>query len=188
MVTLLAGLESGLVDSRSHFYCPGHTTVAGRRFHCWSRSGHGSVGPVDSLERSCDVFFYELAQKIGIDRIAEMARRMGIGVRPDLPMSAIAEGIAPDREWKRARHGQEWQIGDSINASIGQGYVLASPLQLAVMTARVATGLEVAPRLIRAIDGVALPDPVFPALGLDEGNLKVARAGMDAVMLSLIHI
>lgn len=182
MVTLLAGLESGLVDSRSHFYCPGHTTVAGRRFHCWSRSGHGSVGPVDSLERSCDVFFYELAQKIGIDRIAEMARRMGIGVRPDLPMSAIAEGIAPDREWKRARHGQEWQIGDSINASIGQGYVLASPLQLAVMTARVATGLEVAPRLIRAIDGVALPDPVFPALGLDEGNLKVARAGMDAVM------
>ena len=85
MVTLLAGLESGLINGGSHFYCPGYTTVAGRRFHCWSRGGHGSVGPVQSLERSCDVFYYELAQKIGIDRIAEMARRLGVGVRPDLP-------------------------------------------------------------------------------------------------------
>lgn len=182
MVPLLAGLESGLIDSGTRFFCPGHTTVAGRRFHCWSRGGHGSVAAVASLERSCDVYYYELAQRIGIDRIAEMARRLGIGVRHDLPMSAIAEGIAPDRAWKKARHDQEWQVGDSINASIGQGYVLASPLQLAVMTARVATGLEVKPRLIRAIEGVAEPDPVFAGLGLGEANLRVARAGMDAVM------
>lgn len=182
MVTLLAGLESGLINANSHFYCPGYTTVAGRRFHCWSRGGHGSVGPVQSLERSCDVFYYELAQKIGIDRIAEMARRLGIGVRPDLPMSAIAEGIAPDRAWKKARHNQDWQIGDSLNASIGQGYVLASPLQLAVMTARVATGREVMPRLVRAVDGVAVPVTPFADLGLGESSLRIARAGMDAVM------
>ena len=182
MVTLLAGLESGLINANSHFYCPGYTTVAGRRFHCWSRGGHGSVGPVQSLERSCDVFYYELAQKIGIDRIAEMARRLGIGVRPDLPMSAIAEGIAPARAWKKARHNQDWQIGDSLNASIGQGYVLASPLQLAVMTARVATGREVMPRLVRAVDGVAVPVTPFADLGLGESSLKIARAGMDAVM------
>ncbi|HRO15712.1 MAG TPA: penicillin-binding protein 2, partial [Paracoccus sp. (in: a-proteobacteria)] len=182
MVTLLAGLDAGVIDAGSRFYCPGHTTVAGRRFHCWSRSGHGSVGVIQSLERSCDVFYYELAQKVGIERIAAMARRLGIGVRHDLPMSAIAEGIAPDRAWKRARYDQEWQVGDSINASIGQGYVLASPLQLALMTARVATGRDVRPRLVRAVDGVAVPVQPFAGLGLDEAHLKIARAGMDAVM------
>lgn len=182
MVTLLAGLESGLIDAGTRYYCPGHLTVAGRRFHCWSRGGHGSVAAVVSLERSCDVYYYELAQKIGIDRIGAMARRLGIGVRHELPMSAIAEGIAPDREWKRNRHGQEWRVGDSINASIGQGYVLASPLQLTVMTARLATGREVAPRLIRAVNGVSVPDPQFAELGLREAHLNVARAGMDAVM------
>ena len=184
LVTLLAGLESGLINGNSHFYCPGYTTVAGRRFHCWSRGGHGTVGPVQSLEHSCDVFFYELAQKIGIDRIADMARRLGIGVRPDLPMSAIAEGIAPDRAWKMQRHGQEWQIGDSLNASIGQGYVLASPLQLAVMVARVASGRMVEPRLVRALDGTPQPVPDFAPLGVSEANLRIVRGGMDAVMNS----
>lgn len=182
MVTLLAGLESGFINGGSHFYCPGYTTVAGRRFHCWSRGGHGSVGPVQSLERSCDVFYYELAQKIGIDRIADMARRLGIGVRHELPMSAIAEGIAPDRAWKKAKYDQDWQVGDSLNASIGQGYVLASPLQLAIMTARVATGRAVEPRLVRAVNGTALPVAEFPELGLAEANLKIVRGGMDAVM------
>ena len=182
MVTLLAGLESGLINGGSHFYCPGYTTVAGRRFHCWSRGGHGSVGPVQSLERSCDVFYYELAQKIGIDRIADMARRLGIGVRHELPMSAIAEGIAPDRAWKKAKYDQDWQVGDSLNASIGQGYVLASPLQLAIMTARVATGRAVEPRLVRAVNGTPVPVAEFPELGLAEANLKIARGGMDAVM------
>ncbi|WP_347266349.1 penicillin-binding protein 2 [Paracoccus sp. (in: a-proteobacteria)] len=182
MVTLLAGLESGVINPGSRFYCPGSLQVAGRRFHCWSRGGHGTVNTVQSLERSCDVFYYELAQRVGIDRIAAMARKLGLGVRHDLPMSAIAEGIAPDRAWKRARYNQEWQLGDSINASIGQGYVLASPLQLAVMTARIATGRAVAPRLVRAVDGVVAPVPDWPDLGIGPLHLRTARAGMDAVM------
>ncbi len=182
MVTLLAGLESGVINGGSRFYCPGYLQIAGRRFHCWSRGGHGTMGPVQSLEHSCDVFYYELAQRVGIDRIAEMARKLGIGVRHDLPMSAVAEGIAPDRAWKRAKHDEEWQVGDSINASIGQGYVLASPLQLAIMTARVASGRAIVPRLVRGVDGVAQPVPDFPALDVDPANLKIARAGMDAVM------
>ncbi|QRZ14045.1 penicillin-binding protein 2 [Paracoccus methylovorus] len=184
MVTLLAGLESGVINSGSSFYCPGYTTVAGRRFHCWSRGGHGMVDALHSLEHSCDVYYYELAQRVGIDRIAAMARQLGIGVRHDLPMSAIAEGIAPDRAWKRARYDQEWQVGDSLNASIGQGYVLASPLQLAVMTARVATGRAVSPRLVRAIDGQAEQVPEWPALDIHPLHLRTARGGMDAVMNS----
>jgi penicillin-binding protein 2 len=184
MVTMLAGLEAGVINAGSRFYCPGHTEVGGRRFHCWRRGGHGMVDAIGSLEHSCDVYYYELAQRVGIDRIAVMARRMGIGIRHDLPMSAVAEGIAPDRAWKKARYDQDWQIGDSLNASIGQGFVLASPLQLAVMTARVATGKVVVPRLIRAIDGVPQPVPEFEDLGLDIALLKVARGGMDAVMNS----
>ncbi|MFC3528269.1 penicillin-binding protein 2 [Paracoccus mangrovi] len=182
MMTLLAGLEAGVINPGSRFFCPGYTTVAGRRFHCWSRGGHGMVDAVQSLEQSCDVYYYELAQRVGIDRIAAMARRFGIGVRHDLPMSAITEGIAPDRAWKMARYQQEWQVGDSLNASIGQGYVLASPLQLAVMTARLATGRAVEPRLVKAIDGVSQPVPDWPDLDLNPLNLRTARAGMEAVM------
>ncbi|MDS9468343.1 penicillin-binding protein 2 [Paracoccus sp. MBLB3053] len=182
MVTLLAGLESGVINPGSRFFCPGFTQLAGRRFHCWRRGGHGTVDAIRSLEQSCDVYYYELAQKVGIDRIAAMARRLGIGVRHDLPMSAITEGIAPDRAWKMERYQQEWQVGDSLNASIGQGYVLASPLQLAVMTARVATGKAVIPRLVRAVDGVVQQVPEFEDLGINPLNLRTARGGMDAVM------
>lgn len=182
MVTLLAGLESGVINPGSRFFCPGSLQVAGRKFHCWSRGGHGTIDAVRSLEQSCDVYYYELAQRVGIDRISAMARKLGIGVKHDLPMSAITEGIAPDRAWKRERYGQEWQVGDSINASIGQGYVLASPLQLAVMTARVATGRAVSPRLVKAIDGVPEAVPDWPALDINPLHLRTARSGMDAVM------
>ncbi|MBM3604898.1 MAG: penicillin-binding protein 2 [Alphaproteobacteria bacterium] len=182
MVTLMAGLEAGVINPGSRYFCPGHTELGGRRFHCWRRGGHGTVDAIKSLEESCDVYYYELAQRVGIDRIAVMARKLGLGVRHDLPMSAVAEGIAPDREWKMARHGQSWQIGDSLNASIGQGYVLASPLQLAVMTARIASGREVRPQLIRSIDGVRQTVPDYPPLDISEAALRVARQGMDAVM------
>ena len=182
MVTLLAGLESGVINGGSRFYCPGHTEVGGRRFHCWRRGGHGMMDAVQSLEQSCDVYYYELSQRVGIDRIAAMARKLGVGVHHDLPMSAVAEGIAPDRAWKKARYDQDWQIGDSLNASIGQGYVLASPLQLAVMTARIASGKVIQPRLIRAIDGVPQVAPEFEDLDINPLNLRQARAGMDAVM------
>ncbi|CAM3104087.1 penicillin-binding protein 2 [Paracoccus nototheniae] len=184
MVTLMAGLESGVIDAGTNFYCPGYTTLGNRRFHCWSRGGHGSVNAIKSLEESCDVYFYELAQRVGIDRIAIMARKLGLGVRHDLPMSAVAEGIAPDRAWKQARYGESWQVGDSLNASIGQGYVLASPLQLAVMTARIASGRAIAPQLIRSIDGVRQPVPEAAVLDISESSLRVARLGMDAVMNS----
>lgn len=182
MVTLLAGLEAGVINGGSRFYCPGYTEVGGRRFHCWSRGGHGMMDAVQSLEQSCDVYYYELSQRVGIDRIAAMARKLGVGVPHDLPMSAVAEGIAPDRAWKKARYDQDWLIGDSLNASIGQGYVLASPLQLTVMTARIASGKAVQPRLIRAVDGVPQVSPEFADLDLNPLNLRQARAGMDAVM------
>jgi penicillin-binding protein 2 len=184
MVTALAALEAGVITTQSAVRCPGHYEVGGRRFHCWKGGGHGTVALDRSLTESCDVYYYDVALKVGIDRIAAMGRRLGLGQRHDLPMSAITEGIMPDRAWKQARHGAEWRIGDTVNAAIGQGYVLASPLQLAVMTARIATGRAVVPRLIHSVDGREVPLPPAPALGLTADHLEAVRRGMDGVMNS----
>lgn len=182
MVTALAALEAGVIGAEDTVYCPGYVEVGGRRFNCWKHSGHGRVTVVQSLEQSCDVFFYEVSQKVGIDAISSMARRLGVGVRHDLPMSAVAEGLAPTKAWKQERYGKDWLIGDTINASIGQGYVLASPLHLAVMTSRVATGKAVTPRLVRARDGVEVPVAEAPSLGLEENWLSHVRRGMYDVV------
>lgn len=182
MVTALAALEDGVITPESTFHCPGHYEAGGRKFHCWRRGGHGAVNLERSLMESCDVYYYEVALKVGIDKIAEMGRRLGLGVRHDLPMSAITEGNMPDKAWKLERHQAEWRIGDTINASIGQGYVLTSPLQLAVMTARLASGRAVKPRLVRAIDGQEVPVEPAEPLGLASSNLTPVLNGMVAVM------
>ncbi len=138
-----------------------------------------------SLEQSCDVYYYEIAQRVGIDRISEMAQTHGLGVKFDLPMSAVSEGLAPDKDWKKKKYDKDWLIGDTLNAGIGQGYVLASPLQLAVLTARVATGREVMPRLVRAVDGQdPFPVPEAPSLGLGDASLRFVRQGMFDVVNS----
>ena len=184
MVTALAALEAGVITPETTFHCPGHLEAGGRKFHCWKRSGHGTVVLERSLMESCDVFYYETALKVGIDKIAEMGRRLGLGIRHDLPMSAITEGNMPDKAWKQERYQKEWVIGDSINASIGQGFVLTSPLQMAVMTARIASGRAVVPRLVRAIDGREVPVEPAPSLGLATSNLTAVQGGMVAVMNS----
>jgi penicillin-binding protein 2 len=181
MVTALAALEAGLVTPDETVRCPGHLDVSGNRFHCWRGGGHGSVNLARSLVESCDVYYYEIAQRAGIDRIHAMAGLLGLGQRYDMPLSAISEGLNPSREWKRARRGQEWRIGDTINAAIGQGYVLSTPLQLAVMTARLATGRAVEPRIVRAVNGIERTPPVVPSLGLDERFLREIRRAMYSV-------
>ena len=182
MVTALAALEAGVITPESTFRCPGHLEAGGRKFHCWKRNGHGTVNLERSLMESCDVYYYEVALKVGIDKIAEMGRRLGLGYRHDLPMSAITEGIMPDKAWKQERHQAEWRIGDTINASIGQGYVLTSPLQLAVMTARIASGTDIKPRLVRAIDGREVAAEPASPLGFASSNLASVQGGMVAVM------
>jgi len=117
-----------------------------------------------------------------IDRIAAMARRLGLGVQHDLPLTSVAAGLIPSRSWKLENDRGEWVIGDSLNAAIGQGFVLSSPLQLAVMTARIATGTQISPRLVRSIDGVEQPITGQEPLGLDPANLALVRQGMYDVV------
>ncbi len=178
MVTALAALEDGVVTADETVRCVGHSEVFDVRFHCWRRSGHGNMNLNESLKQSCDVYYYEISQRVGIDKIAAMGRKLGLGERHDLPMSAIRSGIMPDKEWKREARDEEWRVGDTVNASIGQGYVATSPLQLAVMTARIATGRAVKPRLVRSIDGVEQPSGAGESLGLNENNLRRIRRAM----------
>jgi penicillin-binding protein 2 len=178
MVTVLAALDAGVVTPEETVWCPGHMEVSGRRFHCWKRAGHGHMNLETALRESCDVYYYDLALKVGIDAMSAMAEKLGIGVRFDLPMSAVARGRAPTRDWKRENVGQDWVVGDTVNASIGQGFVLTSPLHLAVMTARLAVGRKVEPRLIRSIDGIE--QPIVPAepLGFNENHMRAIRRAM----------
>lgn len=178
IVTALAALEAGVIGLDETVYCPGFMKLGNRRFHCWKRAGHGSVHLTKSLEESCDVYYYEIAQRVGIDKVAEMARRFGIGTGFDLPMSAVTEGLAPDKDWKLKKYGKSWLVGDTLNSGIGQGYVLASPLQLAVMTARLASGRSVTPRLIQAVSGTELPVEPAPELGINPAHLAAVRKGL----------
>jgi len=182
MVTVLAALEAGLITPNETFYCPGHLEVSGRKFHCWKSGGHGNVNLEASLRESCDVYYYELALKAGIDAISDMAFRLGLGVDHNIPMSAVTSGLVPTREWKERVRGTDWVVGDTVNASIGQGYVSSSPLQLAVMTARLASGKMINPRLIKSIDGLAQnTDTRFADLGINENSLRFVRRAMFAV-------
>ncbi len=182
MITAMAALEDGLIGPDETVYCPGHLEVAERKFHCWKRAGHGWVDLQNSLKQSCDVYYYDLALKVGIEKISAMANRFGLGVRHDVPMSAVASGLTPTKEWKARVHGQDWVIGDTVNASIGQGYLLASPLQLAVMTARLASGRAVEPRLVKSIDGIEQPARGGDSMGMNENNLRKMRRAMYEVV------
>lgn len=181
MMVAMAALEEGIIDPDETVYCPGHLKVGTNKFHCWKRSGHGHMNLRKSLKHSCDVFYYEVAQKVGIEKIAAMARRFGLGEQHKLPVSAVSSGLIPNKEWKKRRYQQSWLIGDTVNAGIGQGFVLATPLQLATMTARLASGRAVSPRLIKAIDGVETAGAAPAGLGVSTSSLKAVRDGMFAV-------
>lgn len=142
----MALMEQG-VDPNETVFCGGGLRVGNRVFGCWNRRGHGAVDMARGIYQSCDVYFYAMAQRVGMDPIAEMARRCGMGQEFPLPVTSQFYGTVPDAAWKMKKWGREWQTFDTVNATIGQGYMLSSPLQLAVMASRLATGRHVMPRL-----------------------------------------
>ena len=174
MVVALAALQSGLVTPKTPFHCPGFLELGKGRFHCWHRGGHGKVDLYAGIVQSCDVYFYEVARRVGIDKIATMARRLGFGRPLGIDLPGELSGLMPDKAWKRRRFDQPWQIGETLIAGIGQGYVLATPLQLAVMMARLVNGGKaVVPTLVKKP-----PSPEgIPSMGIDSTNLaSVIRA------------
>jgi penicillin-binding protein 2 len=152
MVVALAALEKGVISSESEIYCSGETKLGNATFHCWKKGGHGTANLKKGISQSCDVYFYEIAKRTGIERIAEMARRLGFGARLGLDLPGEKPGLIPSDEWKKLVIGAPWQQGETLLAGIGQGYVLTTPLQLAVMTARLVNGgVAVTPHLTRDI-------------------------------------
>lgn len=185
MVTAMAMLEDGVINSNSTAYCPGHYDYGTDRFHCWKGSGHGWVSIVSALAESCDTFFYEYSTELGIDKIADMARRFGFDQKFDVNLPEERAGLMPDKRWKQGYIGQKWQPGETIVASIGQGYILATPLQLAVMTSRLVNGgLAVKPWIVGAIGDDAMEQQKAPSMGLNPKNLELVKKGMNAVVMA----
>ena len=181
MITALAALEAGAIGPSTRISCPGYMSLGSARFHCWREHGHGAVNVVEALEQSCDVFFYEAARRIGVDAVSAMGRRFGLGGVLGLDLPGELPGLMPTREWKRARFKQQWHKGETLVNGIGQGYVLATPLQLAVMAARLANGgRAVTPWFARA-GLAAMPSPP-PLVGVSKANLELVVKGMHDVV------
>ncbi len=172
----LALLESG-VDPHARVYCSGAMRVGTGVFHCHKKSGHGPLDLKNAIMQSCDIYFYEMIRRLGYDRVAPIARMVGLGQKFDLPFSTQRFGTVPDSAWKLKKYKDDWTVADSLNASIGQGYVLANPLQLAVMASRIASGRHLRPSI--------LASQVFhdaPTLPLKSENLAIVRDAMFGVV------
>jgi penicillin-binding protein 2 len=187
MVVALAALERGVILPSATVFCPGFTRLGKARFHCWKRGGHGNVDLSRAITESCDVYFYEIARRTGIDRIAAMATRLGLGQALDLDLPGEKDGLVPTRDWKRATMDEPWHMGETLISGIGQGYLLATPLQLAVMTARLVNGgYAVTPHLTR--DAVSprttapRPAPRYKSLGLSSWHLNIVNEATKAVV------
>lgn len=186
MIVAMAALEQGAITPEQTVFCKGHTQLGSHRFHCWENRGHGAMDMVQAIAQSCDVYFYDIARRIGVDRIADMARRLGLAEATGIGLGGERDGLMPTEAWKRATLGEPWQQGETFNIGIGQGYVLTTPLQLAVMSARLATGLAVEPVITRQVmlDGsvVQRPPQAFEPLNIDPAHIAVARRGMYEVL------
>jgi penicillin-binding protein 2 len=144
----------------------------------------------NGIKNSCDVYFYEVARRLGIDKISAMAERLGLGYETGIPLPGERSGLVPTAGWKIATYGESWQLGETLITGIGQGFMLTTPLQLALMTARLATGTEVIPRLVRAmgtnVEGIAEASPLRQLpLGFDPAHLAIVHDGMNAVVNEL---
>jgi penicillin-binding protein 2 len=184
MAVGLAALQSGAMTAEDRIVCPGYIDLGDTRFHCWKKGGHGALDMRGGLKNSCDVFFYDAARRAGIDAVANVANKFGLGTDLAVDLPGGRSGLIPTREW-RQKHHRHWGPADTIISGIGQGVILATPLQLATYVSRIATGRAVVPHVTRSIGG-QVPSGVapaeYPVLDIPEEALALARAGMFAVV------
>ena len=177
MAVALAALESEVISYKSNFFCSGFKEFGNMKFHCWAKHGHGSINLSQAIERSCDVFFYELGLKVGIEKISNMLKRLGLGNFSNVELNETLEGLIPNKKWKFKQTGLKWTPGETINASIGQGYMLVSPIQLATMTARIANAkYAVEPTLLLE------NKQNFRKLNINPNHLKFVKNAMNNVV------
>ncbi len=181
MIVALAALEAGIIKSDEKIFCNSKYQIGNSTKYCWKRKGHGHVNMVEAIAGSCDVYFYEVAGRVGIDKIHEMAARFGLGKKFGIDIPGERNGLNPSKGWKMATRGLRWQGGDTANVGIGQGDVLVTPLQLCVMTSRMVNGGKaVSPSiLLSEKDSIAAVPEVIP---YNRQNMKIILDGMDAVI------
>lgn len=187
MIVALAGLDGKTIKQTDRVFCAGHLTLGNRDFHCWKKGGHGLMDLNSALTQSCDVYFYELAKRTGIKRISDMAKRFGLGSTLGIELPGERQGLVPDKEWKVSVLGETWQKGETLVVGIGQGFLLTTPLQLAIMTARIANGgIAVLPKLVREKqrDGqrIVMERKPYVAMKLSPTHLAIVRRGMSDVI------
>ena len=189
IITAMAGLEEGLINPHTTIHCPGYYGFGNTTFRCWRKRGHGQVELKKAIRESCDVYFYHLAERLGVNRIASYAMRSGLGAPLGVGLDNEKGGVIPTEEWKRKRFGQKWFKGETISVGIGQGYVLTTPVQLASMIATVANGGTLyQPRLVRRIrdsNGKVLreyPSRVIRKTGIHPETYRLVREGLLAVV------
>lgn len=180
IVVALAALEAGIINENTRFNCKGVMTLGQHKFHCWKHSGHGSINVVEALKYSCDIYFYEVALKLGIEKIANMARLLGFENTFHLGFDNMQKGLMPDKTWKEKRFGEKWQQGETVIAGIGQGYVLATPLQLATMLSRVVNGgYEIVPHFTK----LSLKEKEkIKKLPISQKNIEIVKKGLFEVV------
>jgi penicillin-binding protein 2 len=189
MVTALTGLAKGVIDENTGVYCPGSYTFGNRTYKCWRHSGHGAVSLNRAIGESCDVYFYQVGQRVGVDALSEYAMKLGLGAKTGVEMEYEKEGLAPTKKWKLKNRKSKWQDGETLSVAIGQGYNLVSPLQLCVMTSALANGGKVyRPKLVEQVvdlEGTIVenfaPELVSQLPGMDK-YFKLIRKGMEEVV------
>ncbi len=178
LVVGLAALEHKIIHPNKKVFCGGKVTIGNHDFHCWKRGGHGMVDLEEALMHSCDVYFYEIAQQIGAEKIIHMAKRLGFGSPVQIGIKGEREGLVPTPEWKKKRFKDDWRTGDTVNLSIGQGFLGATPMQLIYMTAQIANGgKKIKPHLIQG-EGIESAE----SLGFKKENLNLIKRGMNKVV------
>jgi len=145
----LSALENGIMKPSDTFRCKGKIELHGEKFHCWEKKGHGIVNLRKGIQRSCDVYFYEIARKLGVDRLSKTAKKFGLGKNVLSDFVEERSGVVPNTKWKKKFIGQNWYIGETLHSGIGQGYFQSTPIQLCLMTAQIANGgFKIKPRII----------------------------------------
>lgn len=189
IVTALAGLAEGLIDDNTVVRCTGEYKLGTSKFRCWNRKGHGSVNLKGAMRESCDVYFYQLGERLGVDKIASYAKMFGLGEPMGCGLENEKAGFVPTSEWKQKKYGKVWYKGETLPVSIGQGYLLTTPVQLAAMTAGVATdGTVYRPHLVKKIidrDGKTIKEfspEVLKRVALKPEHFRMVKDGLQAVV------
>ena len=189
VVVALAALEEGIVTPGKTIFCDGEYTLGNRTFRCWKKHGHGTVDLERAIIESCDIYFYRLGELVGVDTLAEYARAFGLGGKTGIALAGEREGLVPTKQWKRARFGEAWQKGETLSLSIGQGFMLVTPLQLLRIYCAIANGGTLyKPQLVRQVESpggeviAEVPPEMEAHIPVDMYSLRLLRQALWGVV------